>query len=359
MKTLKVVHLLGGLYPSGMERMLSSAAEDFRNQNVEAVIIGQGPTHPFMPSLVEAGYGVHIIPRVRTLAGFKALQKVLRSERPDIVHIHTESAFMSAVFSSRLVSPAPIIRTIHSVFRPNGRALISRRIQSFLADRFVAQFVSPSPDVAENEAKMGRNSQVIYNWVSSEYIEAGLNDSILDRDPRLATLVGNCAPVKNHEMALRHLLASGYSVAHHGDESNASPEEVLMLDELALSGRLEYRGTDAPIESLRRSGVFVLSSLHEGMSVALAEAIAAGTPCLVADSTGLSWAKGIDSVQHISLENQEDWASALPESGYAVTSGSGDALDLSSKRGAAEYGRLYHRLSGNFQASGDAEADFR
>lgn len=347
MSALKVVHLLGGLYPSGMERMLASAAGEFEEQGVKGVIIGQGPAHPFHSALVEAGYAVHIIPRVRSVAGCRALRKVLQRERPDIVHIHTESAFLPAVVSSRFSSSAPIVRTFHSVFRPRGRALISRRFQGFLADKLVARFVSPSPDVADNEARWGRDSQLIYNWVSSEYIEAGVSDSTPSRDPHLATLVGNCAQVKNHEMALRLLLANGYSVAHHGDESHASQEEVKMLDELAGAGRLQYRGAGAPLASLSRSGVFVLSSLHEGMSVALAEAIAVGTPCLVADSTGLSWAKGINGVQHIPLESEADWSSALPKNGYTPVTGFEDAPDLSPKRGAAEYANLYRSIANN------------
>ncbi|CAN7469570.1 glycosyltransferase [Arthrobacter sp. LjRoot78] len=154
--------------------------------------------------------------------------------------------------------------------------------------------------------------------------------------------------MKNHEMALRQLIASGYSVAHHGNESQASLQEIRMLDELAESGKLRYRGTGAPLASLKSAGVFVLSSLHEGMSVALAEAIAAGAPCLVADSTGLSWAKGIDGVQHISLEDRDGWASALPESGYVPVSGTRPAPNLSPGRGAAEYAHLYRSLTGNF-----------
>ena len=347
MSTLKVVHLLGGLYPSGMERMLASAVGEFADQDIRGVIIGQGPAHPFHSALIDAGYLVHIIPHIRSLSGQMKLRRILRSERPDVIHIHTESAFLPAVLCARLAITAPIVRTIHSVFRPKGRALISRRVQSYLADKLVACFVSPSPDVAHNEAEWGRHSQLIYNWVSSEYIAAGLNESSPSRDSRVAVLVGNCAQVKNHEMALRHLLDMGYCVAHHGDESHASAEEVDMLDELAVAGRLLYRGSGAPIASLLRSGVFVLPSLHEGMSVALAEAISMRTPCLVADSTGLAWAKGLDGVQHIPLENQDDWAAALPKTGYVPVTGLEAAPDLSAKRGAADYAHLYRTLAGS------------
>lgn len=332
---------MGALFPSGMERMLASAASEFKSEGVKGVILGQGSNHPYHSSLSEAGYVVHTIPTVKSLRGFLSLYRVLSKERPDVVHIHTESAFFLTVLASRVAGRARIIRTIHSVFRPEGRAAVSRRVQALLADKFVSRFVAPSPDVAENEVAWHRQAEVIYNWVSSEYIELGMLAKQDSRNALLAVLVGNCATIKNHEMVLRHLVANNYEVAHHGDEAHASSNERQMLDDLSETGRLRHRGTGAPLESLRSCGVFVLPSLHEGMSVALAEAIASGSPCLVADSIGLSWAKGIRGVQHISLENESEWASALSESGYRPVGGFASIPDLSAARGASEYARLY------------------
>lgn len=350
MSALKIIHLLGSLYPSGMERMLVSAAADFASHDMEIVIVAQGRTHPFQQALVDAGYRVHIIPRVRSWPGTRQFYQVLRRERPDVVHIHTESAFLQAVGAIRFSGSAPIVRTVHSVFRPQGKARMSRRIQAFLADRFVARFISPSPDVARNEAGWGRASSVIFNWVSGEYLERESGFAEPKRDPLLAVMVGNCAHVKNHEMALRSLLANGYRVAHHGDEANASPEERHLLDELYQAGRLVYRGAGAPLQALRQAGVFVLPSFHEGMSVALAEAIACGTPCLVADSTGLSWAKGIDGVQHIPLDMRA-WTSALHPSGYTPMRGEAAPPDLSPARGAAEYSEVYRSAIASARAA--------
>jgi glycosyltransferase involved in cell wall biosynthesis len=343
MGQVRVVHLLGALYPSGMERMLVSAANEFASQDVRALVVGQGSVHPFHRALIEADYEVALIPKVRSLRGMLALYRVIRDYAPDLVHIHTESAFLQAVLVAKLSCRVPIVRTIHSVFRPSGRARISRRVQAFFADRFVASFVAPSPEVVENETAWNRSSRLIFNWVSREYIEEGSRSAAIERNPKIAVLVGNCAPVKNHELALNALTSNGYIVAHHGSEQGASGVERDLLDNLARERRLKYRGREAPLESLREAGVFVLPSLHEGMSVALAEAIAAGTPCLVADSTGLSWAKGIAGVQHIELSS-DAWAEALPEAGYEPLPGKVPKPDLSPARGASEYSALYRTL---------------
>lgn len=349
MSELKVIHLLGRLYPSGMERMLASAAQDFAEQGIRSIVIGQGEGHPFRDDLANAGYDVRVVPSLRTLAGCFALSRIVSAERPDVVHIHTESAFLPAVLSSYLSARTRVVRTVHSVFRPHGKAAVSRRVQAMLADRFVAQFVAPSPDVAKNELNWNRKLQVIYNWVSSDYI-AAKRHSGSNASPLHAILVGNCASVKNHEFALKHLMAKGYVVSHHGNEAHATALEREMLESLASQGRLRYRGSEPPLQSLKNGGVFVLPSLHEGMSVALAEAIAVGTPCLVADSIGLSWAKGIQGVEHISLLEEDAWSSALRETGYLPVAGGSAPPDLSPRRGAEEYAELYRTVANHIRS---------
>ena len=67
---MKVVHLLASLRPSGMERMLVSAAPGTSPQaGVESVVVGQGLDHPFAGELRDAGYSVRTIPRVKSAEG--------------------------------------------------------------------------------------------------------------------------------------------------------------------------------------------------------------------------------------------------------------------------------------------------
>lgn len=338
MTQIRVLHLMGSLRPSGMERMFVSAAPYFKERGVNSLIVGQGDTHTFLSELRNVGYELTTIPDLRSLGGMVELWRTLKTYKPDLVHIHAESAFAVSTMVIRLAVNVPIIRTVHNVFQPSGRARLSRVLQAHIADRLVAKFIAPSPDVAQNELSFGRPTVTIANWVADEY-----TDQDSEVDPRLAVMVGNCSSIKNHEMALRSLVKGGYKVAHHGDERYASTEEVALLDLLESQDDLLHRGSSSPLESLKRASLFVMPSTREGMPVALGEALSMGVPCLVADSPGLGWARGIDGVEHLPL-NQELWDNALPRSGYIPQTGVLKAPDFSANRGVQEYTEQYISL---------------
>ncbi|MCB5291207.1 glycosyltransferase [Arthrobacter sp. SO3] len=343
MSQLRVLHLMGALRPSGMERMFVSASPHFHELEITSLIVGQGRMHPFSGMLKDANYEVLTISRLRSMHGAKELFNSIRKFKPDIVHIHTEGAFAVSTLAVRLSTRAPIVRTIHNVFQPQGRALLSRSLQSWIADRFISRFVAPSPDVAINERAFGRNAKVILNWVANDYLSTASYVYGQDSDGKSAVIVGNCSTIKNHDLVLRSLVKGGYRVFHHGDEAEASTEELDLLNTLESRGELMYRGTSAPLESLSQANVYVMPSTREGMPVALAEAISMGVPCLIADSPGVQWATGIDGIQHIGLD-QRDWDQALPPSGYVRKNSQLAAPDLSASRGAREYVELYSSL---------------
>lgn len=323
---------MGQLRPSGMERMFVSAAQAFGRNAVESIIVGQGTDHPFATDLRESGYRVETIPPIRSVRGAARWHELIEDLEPDVVHIHTEGAFAIAVMTVRKVGHSiPIVRTVHNVFGSTFRGNLSRRVQAAAVDKFVARFIAPSDDVAANERRLGRDAVVIRNWVDRRYIDAQANRLARSagKEPggrQSAVIVGNCSPIKNHQLALGELLRAGFSVYHHGDETYASREETGMLNELANRGLLLHRGIDDPLPSLVDGSVFVMPSKNEGMPVALAEAIAVGVPCMVADSPGLRWAAQFGGVSLI--ENfPQAWRDALNELPTNMDQSSGQQFD--------------------------------
>ena len=68
----RVFHILGGLNPSGIERMPVSAAPYW-----QAGIIGQGSDHPFAENLTAAGYNVNYVRSLRTTAGLAIFARLI------------------------------------------------------------------------------------------------------------------------------------------------------------------------------------------------------------------------------------------------------------------------------------------
>jgi glycosyltransferase involved in cell wall biosynthesis len=346
----RVLHVLGPLRPSGMERMLVSAARHFRDENIVNIVLGQGDDHPFCKELEAAGYGVRIVRSVgRSWRDVRQLRRIVRQEAIEVIHIHTEANYLRTAFACRfaLGTRGTMVRTIHSIFDATGVWRTKRFLQSLVADRLMSSVIAPSPDVADNERKIGRHPKVIYNWVDDRLFEirdARDNAEMPINEVPLGLIVGNCSPVKHHELALRALESSTHRIIHLGDERYASEEELAILERLDIDGRVVGRGSRAPDDALRQSDYFMMPSRREGMSVALAEALVAGVPSLVNDAPGLRWAQGMDGV-HMLPEDELAWFNAVADWQAEVSRIRPLSIDFSAYRGAGEYADVYRAIT--------------
>jgi glycosyltransferase involved in cell wall biosynthesis len=300
-----------------------------------------------MSSLEAVGYRVKSVPSLRTVAGAKAWFALLRAEQPDLIHIHTEGAFAMSTAVAKLALPkVPIVRTIHSYFRPQGKALMSRKVQAFVADKLIEEFIAVSPDVQRNEQDFNRNPVLILNWVEDKFFTLRDIRANLPQREAAAVIVGNSSHIKNHALALRAIRASALDLYFHGDESGATAEERAILDELDDNGRLRHRGVSDPGPSLLKASVFLMPSRHEGMPIALSEALVAGVPAIVNHAPGMLWAQEFPNVMKIPAE-QAAWDRAVGLFGLpdfrAQLQPAPAPLDLSARRGVGELLEVYKR----------------
>jgi len=347
---LRILHLLGPLNPSGMERMLVSGADYFRQHGLTSTVVGQGASHPYGEALRAAGYLVFEIPPIRSLGGLHALRRLLRVSRADIVHVHTESNYAAATLVAATIWRGPrVVRTVHNVFSPSGLTRVTRRVQSLIGDIIARAVIVPSPDVQKNEATYGRKSILIYNWVGDHI--SGSRQDFAARDVRgdrmTAVIVGNCSTIKNHDLVLRLLFDQGFYLYHHGDERNASAQEITLLEAFERAGRLAYRGTADPSVSLEHASLYLMPSTQEGMPVALAEALTLGVPALINDVPGLRWAGAIRGVRLVDNDPLA-WREAIQT---FVTEGAQGwhgvaSPNFSAERGVSEYVQQYERAAG-------------
>lgn len=336
-----------------MERMLTTAAEPFLTEDIENIVVGQGTDHTFRPQLEEAGYVVYgVPPLVRIVDSARYLKEIVQRHDVDVIHIHTEGNYLRTTIAARLAlgKRGALVRTIHSIFDARGRWYWRRRVQATLADLLVASVVVPSPDVAENERKFGRsNVRLILNWVDPRFFALRERRQRAEGSlgPPIAVIVGNCSPIKQHELALGPIMSAGHLVWHVGDESGANPGERTLLDQFEDAGRLISRGTQAPDRALAEADYFVFPSSHEGMGVALAEAIAAGVPAFVNDVPGVQWARGLMNVVFVT-DTESAWRGAIlswPLS-EKTKEGTRESPNLSASRGARQYAEIYRQALG-------------
>lgn len=346
---VRVLHILGPLRPSGMERMLVSAADDFRDEGVSAYVYGLTRGSTFIDELRQAGYEVTLgAPVGRSLRAARTLRRLVAERQIDVIHIHTEGNWLQTVLASRWAVAgrrSVIVRTVHNNFLASGRWLASRRLQALFGDRFVRAIVAPSPDVAESERSVRRECRVIFNWVDDRMFELYSRRQLRQPGARAehAVIVGNCSDIKRHELALEAIWAAGLRLSHVGDETDASARERDLLDRFEDAGRLVRRGVQPPDDVLVDGDIFCMPSRFEGFGVAFAEALVAGLPCLVSDSPGLHWARDVDGVRLLP-DDVSVWEAALTDTPANSAPTIPDGIDLSASRGAHEYATLYREV---------------
>lgn len=300
-KTIKVLHILGELRPSGMEVMLRNSAHHWFSKGLKVDVLSTGDVEGvFAPELESAGYQVFHIPFSKSIGFFWSVFKLIREEDYDVVHVHTERANFYLSLLAWLSGRRRVVRTVHSVFKYSGGKRYIRVLQRWLLRRLGISFVSVSSSVSANERTRLRNpTMVINNWIdvtaftppSPEQREEIRSAFKISAETFVIGTVGNCSPVKNHALLINALAELKRNIdwlyLHVGCEDKAKQERQL-AKELGISEKIHFLGCQSEVwRYLQACDVFVMPSLVEGLSIACAEALATGLPALINDVPGL------------------------------------------------------------------------
>jgi glycosyltransferase involved in cell wall biosynthesis len=213
------------------------------------------------------------------------LARRFRRWQADILHTHDDRAHLYGTFAGRLARVPRIVHTRH------GRSPdVSRRQKIVLttAARLIDHFVCGSEDSACLALQQG---------IPADRVRTIWNGIDVRRFPYVgpqpdgpAVIVARLSPEKDIEtlllataLVLREDAAFKLEIA--GDGPSLSSLRKTMV-ELGLEGHVRFLGQVRDVAALlARAGLFVLSSLSEGISLTLLEAMASGLP-LVATRVG-------------------------------------------------------------------------
>jgi phosphatidyl-myo-inositol alpha-mannosyltransferase len=262
----------------------------------EVAVIAPGRRPPGEPHVRLAGrplrfrYQGTVAPIAPSPRAVRRVRRLVRSFRPDVVHVHEPLTPSTAMFAT-LVSPAPVVATFHAfaersrlfdVAAPAVRPVWRRLAIRLAVSRAAAAFVS---------ARLEGEVRVLPNGVDVELF--GRAEPASDLPPgRRILWVNRLDPQKGFPVAVRAFadLASDLDevwlvVAGDGRDRDAvdllpglARERVLML------GRVEHADLP-PLHAA--SDVFVSPAVgQESFGIVLVEAMAAGLPVVASDIEG-------------------------------------------------------------------------
>ena len=244
---------------------------------------------PIATRLEHAGVAVECIgtPDTSVASSILRLRRRLQALRPDLVHTHNEKAHIRGALASLGLFPAPaLVHTRHGETRATGWAAMANRLAVWRSE-FIVSVSEKASAIGRAEGASVRRTRVIRNGID-------LTDSPFGFDcgtPRgRVVAIGRLTPVKDFATLLRAVrrvadLHPAFTLDLVGD-GPSRPDLEQLSRQLGMEHHVTFHGARPdPRTLLAGARLFVQSSLSEGISLTLLEAMAAGVP-IVATRVG-------------------------------------------------------------------------
>ena len=231
-----------------------------------------------------------------TVVSVLKLARLMRRERPDIVHNYLLRANVLGTMAARLARVPVVLASKRGCHERRGFELAGARISNRLADRVTCNAEAVREFVHENESCPKEKMVVIPSGVDTDRFQPLAPGSYkarlgLDADRPVVGIVTRMRVRKGVEeflqaMAMVRERFPGAQAVIVGEVSLDDELQRLVSDS-GLGGGLHLLGRRSDIpEVLSAFDVFVLSSHDEGMSNAILEAMAMKLPVVATDVGG-------------------------------------------------------------------------
>lgn len=308
---MKILFVIDGLGTGGAERSLMELVHGLRRSGVESIIVHFHVREEGVEQQLKAdGFDLRLLSGKSFLARALELRKVVRSERPDLMH----TVILGATLVGRLAalrSSVPVLTTIVTVSYSGSRVAFStvrpwkltilRALDGWTARHLTSHFHAISEAVKRAAVTDLRVPPEQVTVIHRGREPARLGEPGEDRrsrarlglglreDDDVVIAVGRQEVAKGHRFLLEAvpLLAARRPrslILIAGRQGHATSELGRLADRAEIGDRVRFLGhrEDVP-DLLAAADVFAFPSLWEGLGGSLLEAMALGLPIVASD----------------------------------------------------------------------------
>ena len=314
---MNVVHFITRLIIGGAQENTLLTVEDQHRDYGDAVSLvtgpGLGPEGSLEERASQGGSPVHLLPRLYRhispaddWASYRALVRLLREIRPDIVHTHSGKAGVLGRAAAAKLG-IPVVHTIHgpSFYRGQNRIayhsyLAAERWAGKRTDRFISVCDAMTDQyVAAGIGDRSRYTTIYSGMEVEPFLEPPRSPATVRREldiPPEAVVIGKIArlfPLKGHEFVLK---AASRIIERHPNvlflfvgDGVLRPVYERQIADLGLTDRFRFTGLVPPArvpELIHAMDVVVHTSLREGLARVLPQGLIAGKPVVSYDVDG-------------------------------------------------------------------------
>lgn len=282
---MNIMHVVLSLEYGGLEKVTLDLANHLNNVRFKVTICCLDRLGDLAKEAENRGIKVLFVkrkPGIDFSLPFR-LRRVFKDEKIDIVHTHNHAPMLYGTLGARLAGIRAIFNTIHG----REKKIKNKAIWSMVW-KMNSRIITISQDAKKELVKhSGINPEkigVIYNGIDiSRFKKSGVDNNIIGTVSRLSLEKDNFTMLEAFKIITSRFDNVSLVIAGDGPLRESLKSKV---ESLKLEDKVQFLGfrNDIP-EILSGFDVFALSSLTEGISISLLEAMASGKP-VVATNVG-------------------------------------------------------------------------
>lgn len=306
----RILMVVTGLGVGGAERQIVALAHRFQALGSSVVVVTLIEPGPLKEEITKANIPVYSLGMKRGIPGPGAilrLAKIVRRERPDVVHAHMFHANLLARVSRLLWMKTPLVCAIRNLNEVSSRATdfeaVTWRDSAYRYTNFLAQKTTAVCDTcAERYIGIGAfrpdqlvsipNGIVVSRFVRNAEAGTRLRKELGLEGKLVGVMVARMEPPKDQGLLLR---AWAEAVQKHSDlyllllgDGPDRPKLEELSQSLRLTDRVRFMGVRKDVNAfLSMADFFLLITNMEGMPVSSLEACAASLPLIGSRAGGI------------------------------------------------------------------------
>ncbi|MFT2090402.1 glycosyltransferase [Paraglaciecola sp. 2405UD69-4] len=299
--TYSIMHLTYDMRIGGTEMVIRNLIESSDNNlfNMSIYCI-ETPIGPWGRELQNSGISVTSKDRNH---GFdkkliSSIRTHIKQNNIDVIHCHQYTPWVYGVLAA-FGTKTKVLFTEHGRFYPDSSSWKRKLVNPWLCritDRIVAISKATKQALVDFEYIPAKKIEVIYNGIKTPEVIADKTEALrkklgITADTILLGTIARLDPIKNHKMMLDAFSSilkthsnSKLIIVGDGDERENIKEQI---QKFGIENKVIMPGYDSePQHYLALIDIFLLSSLSEGTSMTLLEAMSLKKSCVVTDAGG-------------------------------------------------------------------------
>jgi glycosyltransferase involved in cell wall biosynthesis len=291
---MKILHVIFDLQMAGAQSLVVNIIKNINRKlfDVRLCVLYSSYNTKLNRELIKERIPVYYLSKHRgiDLRMLSRISRLLANFKPDIIHTH--NYVMRYTIVPALLNRIPV--RIHTLHTPAQHEVgLSGRIVHFIAFRFLkVEPVGVTNNVADSVRKLyGVTAHMIYNGIATKQFMAADSES-QKKLPTIFINVSGFRPAKNHR-----LLIEAFAEALKANQDlklflvgngPLQPAIKRFVIERNIEKNVLFLGVRNDIPAiLKKSDVYVSTSLWEGFGLAVVEAMAAGKPIIATAAGGV------------------------------------------------------------------------